>query len=132
MRILRKYQLDIIFLFFSFLIFIWLFLLGLEYFDADPRQYEWYIAAPFLILYVVSLLKIRERINISDRRAPTGKTMIYWMALGITIIASYSSPLPAADFLTIDILFLAFTLFLADSYWDFKKITLKNILKKQT
>ena len=126
MLVLRKYQLDIIFLFVAFLIFIWLIFFLLKFIGADPHQYELFVAGPFLILYFAYLWKVRGEINLKDRRAMTGKSLVYWIILGITLFSAYSTPIAASDYLSIEILFLIFTLLLADSYWDFKNICLKS------
>ncbi len=131
MLILRKYQLDIIFLFFALLIFIGLLFFGLSYFGEDPHNFEWYTAGPLVVLYFAYIWEIRNKINISERRRLTGKTLIYWIALGVILFTNFSSPISVKEYLTIDILFIIFTLLLADSYWDFKKITLKSFRDKK-
>ncbi len=131
MLILRKYQLDIIFLFFALLILVWSAFFMLEYFGADPHNYEWYIVGPPLALYIAVLWKIRAKISLHERRAATAKSMFYWIALGVSLVASYESPIPAADYWSINVLFIVFTLLLADSYWDFKKLNLKSFRDKR-
>ncbi len=126
MKILRKYQLDIIFLFFALLIFISLLFFGLSYFGEDPHNFQWYTAGPLIVLYFAYIWEIRSKIKISERRKLTGKTLIYWIALGIILFANFSSPISAKEYMTVNILFIIFTLLLADSYWDFKKISLKS------
>ena len=132
MRILRKYQLDIIFLFFALLLLAWSFFYALKYFGADPHNYEWLIVAPLLLIYIIVLSNLRSRIAISDRRAPTGKSLAYWITLGVMLFASYESPIPASDYWSINVFFLIFTLFLADSYWDFKAMTMKTVKSTST
>ncbi len=129
MQILRKYQLDIIFLFFALLIFIGLVFYGLSSFGEDPHNFEWYTAGPLIVLYFAYVWEIRSKINISERRGVTGKTLIYWIILGITLFVNFYGPISAQEYLTIDILFIIFTLLLADSYWDFKKISLKEFFR---
>lgn len=130
MQILRKYQLDLIFLFVVFGAISWACFFGIENLGKDPHDYEWFIVGPLLFLYTVAMIKMRESISISERRALTTKSMIYWIALGITLFASYETPVPASDYWSINALFLVFTLFLADSYWDFKTLTMKSVFKK--
>jgi len=130
MQILRKYQLDVIFLFFALLILTWAVFYGLKSFGLDPHNYEWYVMTPLLIFYVASLLQIRSEIAIADRRYLTGKSLAYWIALGIMLFASYETPVPASDYWSINVLFLSFTILLADSYWDFKAIGLRGLFKK--
>jgi len=131
MKILRKYQLDIIFLFFAEITIVGIFYVLLKNFGADPHDYEWFITGPLILFFVVFLWQIRNKINIHERRALTNKTLIYWIALGVTMFLSYSSPISARDYITVDIFFIIFTLFLADSYWDFKKLSIRNLFLKK-
>ena len=126
MLILRKYQLDIIFLFLALLIFIGLLFFGLSSFGEDPHRFEWYTAGPLIVLYFCYIWEIRNKIQLSERRNITTKSLLYWIALGITLFVSFAGPVSAKEYLTVDILFIIFTLLLADSYWDFKKISLKS------
>lgn len=126
MLILRKYQLDVIFLFFAVLILIWIGFYLLKNYGINPHEYEWYIAGPLILFYLIHLWKIRASISLADRRAHTTKSMIYWIALGVMIFMSYSTPIEARDYWSINVLFIIFTLLLADSYWDFKKVSWKS------
>ncbi|MFA7653546.1 MAG: hypothetical protein WCX97_00690 [Candidatus Magasanikbacteria bacterium] len=130
MQILRKYQLDIIFLFFALLLIGWTMFYFLQSLGVDPHNYEWHIIAPLLTVYTINLIRVRSTIAIADRRYLTGKSLAYWITLGIIFFASYETPIPASDYWSINTLFLVFTLFLADSYWDFKRLTIKNLFKK--
>lgn len=131
MLVLRKYQLDIIFLFFALIIILALIFYGLNYFGKDPHDFEWYTAGPLIFLYFAYLWKIRSKINISERRKLTSKTMIYWIALGIILFTNFNSPISLREYLTVKIMFIVFTLLLADSYWDFKKITITSFRDKK-
>lgn len=131
MRILRQYQLDIIFLFFAFILILWSYFYGLKYLGADPHDFEWIVSAPLIIIYVAYLNYLRNKIDIKSRRKATSKTMIYWIALGISIVLTYSTPVAARDYWSFRIFYILFTLFLADSYWDFKAITLKSLWQKK-
>ena len=125
MKLLRRYQLDIIFLFFALIILVGVFFYLLKYMGADPHNYEWFIAGPIIALYFFYLMSIRKKIKIEDRRKITGKSLTYWIVLGIIIVLSYRFPISAQDYWSINVFFIIFTLMLADSYWDFKKINLK-------
>ncbi|MBI2037727.1 MAG: hypothetical protein HYT15_02215 [Candidatus Magasanikbacteria bacterium] len=131
MLILRKYQLDIIFLFVALLIFIMLFFYFIAYFGQDPHKFQWYVAGPLLILYAVYIWEIRNKINISERRCLTNKTLTLWILLGIGLFAIFDQPIPAKEYLSLNVLFILFTLFLADSYWDFKKISMKSFIDRK-
>lgn len=130
MKILRKYQLDIIFLFFALLIFIGLAFFSLKYFGEDPHKFEWLMTGPLIVLYFAYCWEIRGKIQLSERRNLTVKSLLYWIALGIALFASQAKPLDAKEYLSVNVLFIIFTLLLADSYWDFKKITLKSFRKE--
>ncbi|MDO8509705.1 MAG: hypothetical protein Q7S24_01020, partial [bacterium] len=106
MQILRKYQLDIIFFFLVLITLISLVLYGLKHLNSDPHLYEWVISGPLILLFVVWLIKIRSKIQLSERRRLTGKTLFYWIALGITIFMSTSSPIPARDYGSIKLFFI--------------------------
>lgn len=129
MKILRQYQLDIIFLFLAILLILWAFFYALKYLGADPHDYEWYVALPLTVFYLIYILRIRDKISIHDRRAMTTKSLIYWIVLGISLFTSYTTPIAAKDYWSLNVLYLIFTLLLADSYWDFKKMTLKDLKK---
>lgn len=131
MKILRQYQLEIVFLFVLLLSFLWVYFLLLQYFGADPHDYEWFVGLPVIGFYLVFHLKKRDSISLSDRRALTAKSLVYWIILGITMFVSYATPIPAKDYWSINVLFILFTLFLADSYWDFKNITLQCLKDKK-
>ena len=127
MRLLRKYQLDIIFLFFALAAIVWVAFFELNYSGTDPHNYEWLVVGPLIILYSAYILQIRGKINISERRKPTGKSLVYWIILGILLFSGYIEPISVREYLSINIFFIVFTLFLADSYWDFKKLTVKEV-----
>ena len=132
MHILRKYQLDIVFLFFALTLLLWAFFYALEYLGADPRDYEWYAAGPLLVFYFVFIWKTRGTISIADRRALTTKSMFYWLTLGIIMFLTFDTPVSAIDFWSVRVFFIIFTLFLADSYWDFKKVSIRCLAREKT
>lgn len=129
MTALRKYQLDIIALSIVVITAIGILFFGLQKMKLDPRQYEWPIAGPLIFIYGVYLLSIRKKIPTAEKRKLSGSTLIYWLILGIGVFAGYKDPIAAGDYWTINVFFLISGLFLADSYWDFKKISLKKIIK---
>ncbi len=127
MKLLRRYQLDIIFLFFALLVLTGITFYTLKQFGADPHDYEWIAIGPLIIFYIAHLISIRNKISIKDRRRITGASLTYWLLLGITIIIGYQSPISASDYWSINLFFLVFTLLLADSYWDFRKISIRKL-----
>ncbi len=131
MKILRHYQIDIIFYFLLVLLLTWggFYIIGKS--GLDPHDYEWYIAGPLLVAYALWLWRVRGLINLSERRRLTGRTFFYWILLGVVMFASYATPLPASEYWSLNLLYLLFTILLADSYWDFRKLTLKHIFSEK-
>ncbi len=130
MKVLRHYQIDIIFYF----IVVFVLTSGSFYLLAESGievyRYEWLVAGPLLGIYLYHLWNIRSKINLSERRRLTGRSLFYWTLLGIGIFAGYNTPLSASDYWSLNVLYLIFTLFLADSYWDFESLNLKNLFSK--
>ncbi len=131
MVLLRKYQLEIVFLFFGLTGILWSVLSLLNLQGLDAHKFEWYVALPALIFYIVMLLKIRKRIKHQEHRALTGRSLAYWLALGVVLFASYDTPLSVLDYWSLEIMFILFTIFLADSYWDFRNLTFRGIFSKK-
>lgn len=131
MLILRKYQLDIIFLFAALLIFIMLFFYFISYFGEDPHKFEPLVAGPLIILYAAYMWELRSKIRLSERRSLTSRSLVLWIILGISLFIVFDKPVPAKEYLSLNILFALFTVFLADSYWDFKKISIKSFRDKK-
>ena len=131
MVLLRKYQLDIVFLFFGMSGILWSALAILAYWGADPHDYEWFISLPLLLIYLLLLSKIRRHIKQQEHRALTGKTLLYWIIFGSLLMASYATPLPATDYWSLELIFILFTLFLADSYWDFRTLSWRTMFSKK-
>jgi hypothetical protein len=131
MKILRAYQLDIIFLYFALLTFLGIALFILEETGVDAHVFEWYAAAPILVFYIWRIWKKRASIQLSQRRALTSKTLCYWLSLGATLFLGSTYSIPVTEYASIYLFFAIFTVLLADSYWDFKKISLKRLFAKQ-
>ncbi len=131
MVLLRKYQLDIVFLFFGLSGILWSSLALVQFLGDDPHDFEWFIAGPLIVLFFLLLIKIRHSIKQQDHRALTSKTLFYWIAFSILVFASYATPLPATDYWSLEIMFILFTVFLADSYWDFRVLTWDKMFSKR-
>lgn len=130
MRLLRQYQLEMVGGAIVVGIILWTSFYLLSYFGSDPRRYEWPISAPFLILYATYFLRLRNKISLADRRRLTTWSLIKWVALGIVLVLTTSTPISAREYASLKLLYIAFTIFLADSYFDFRNITLKSLSKK--
>jgi hypothetical protein len=131
MKILRAYQLDIIFLYFALLIFLGIALFILEEIRVDAHAFEWYIAGPIFAFYIWHIWNRRANIQLSQRRTLTSKTLCYWLSLGATLFLGSTYSIPVTEYASIYLFFIIFSVLLADSYWDFKKISLKRLFAKQ-
>ena len=131
MLYLRKYQLDIIFLFFALLLILNLFFYGLKFLGADPRLYEWYVGGPLIIFTrFISGASGKNK----HRRPPRAYPQNYYLLVCFecNTFLSADGPLPAREYWTIQTMFIIFTILLADSYWDFKKLSLRTLFKEGT
>lgn len=81
--------------------------------------YQWYFTLPWTTLYILWCLRIRNQIPAGERISPLKRPLGHWMLLGIALIAYQLEPVNLARYYSVDIPFAVFTLFLADSYWDF-------------
>ena len=95
-------------------------------FNLNMNDYQWYFFVPFLIVYIVYCLKERNKIGKEERVVPLKRPIGHWILLGITLIAFHLRPQDnyLEKIQALDISFAIFSLFLADGYWDFKKIKL--------
>lgn len=118
---LHKYQLGIILVFTAgFLLLFPYYLLMLEL-EIDISKWQWYFLFPWMIFYISYMASLRSKIskraNITAKKFP----IVHWVFLGIAIIAfNIGMPLRLDRLYGIDSAFIIFSLFLADSFWDFK------------
>ena len=120
----HHYQMAVIFLFvFGVFLFVPYYLV-VDEFNLNMNDYQWYFFIPFLIFYTVYCLKQRSKIGPEERVSPLKRPIGHWILLGIMLIAFHLQP--QDDYLekiqALNIAFAVFSLFLADGYWDFKKV----------
>ena len=113
------YQLEIIFLFFFGYFLFFAYFLIIDYYRFDMATYQWFFVAPWTAIYTLWCLRLRTHIPTKERISPLKRPIIHWMLLGIAIIMYQLEPVNLTRFYSIDITFIVFTIFLADSYWDF-------------
>lgn len=120
----HRYQLEIILLFvFGFFLFFPYFL-ALELLDLDVQTWQWVLFVPWLTFYIWYSLKVRATIPDKEKQPPLKRAIGHWVLLGLSLVALHLEPRSLEDLAALDIAFLIFSLFLADSFWDFKKISL--------
>ena len=120
------YQLEVIFLFvFGFFLIIPYYLI-IQQLKLDLSNWQWYFVIPWMIFYCFYSLKQRAKIPSSERVSPLKRPIGHWVLLGIILLAYHLQPIDYEKMYSLDIAFLIFSIFLADSYWDFEKLKLLN------
>jgi hypothetical protein len=118
------YQLEVIFLFvFGFFLLIPYYLI-IQEINLDLTIWQWYFVIPWMAFYCFYSLKQRGKIPNNERISPLKRPIGHWVLLGILLIAYHLQPIDYEQMYSIDIAFMIFSLFLADSYWDFEKLKL--------
>jgi len=120
----HRYQLEIIFLYTVCLFLFIPYYLFLEEFQLDKSSYQWYFFFPFMIFYTVYSLNTRNKITDEEKINPRKRHIIHWVLFGLIVIFMQLQPSDLSKLQSVDLSFFVFSLFLADSYWDFKKISL--------
>lgn len=113
------YQLEVIFLFFLGFLLFFAYAVMVNTYNLDMTSYQWYFTLPWAVIYSLWCLHIRNKIPPGERISPLKRPVGHWMLLGIALIAYQLEPVNLARYYSVDIPFAVFTLFLADSYWDF-------------
>jgi len=118
------YQLEIILLFaFGFFLLVPYYLLMREL-NLDMTDAQWYFVLPWLIFYSIYCLRLRSKIPNNERIKPANRHIAHWVLLGILLIIYHLQPIDYEKMYSVDIMFMVFSVFLADSYWDFEKLKL--------
>lgn len=121
---LHKYQVSVVFLFaLGYALFI-PYSYFIEKHLLDQQVYAWYALFPWMALYITYCLRLRSKIPEKDQTKPQKRHIFYWVALGIAIVAlNTSQQIPEQRiYSAFNASFIVFSLFLADSYWDFNEI----------
>ena len=120
----HHYQMTVILLFvFGFFLIIPFYEI-LKLLNLNIQEWQWYFFIPWMSFYSIYSLMQRSKISNKEKKKPLKKPIIHWIILGVILIFLHIQPTNLENFYSLDIAFIIFTLFLADSYWDFKKIKL--------
>lgn len=118
----HRYQLEIILLFALGAFLFFTYYLILEALAWPIIDYQWYFFVPFTAFYIIYSLFTRGKIGAREIINVRQRHLVYWILFGLTVIFLHLQPSNLNRLLSFDIMFAVFSLFLADSYWDFKKI----------
>jgi peptidoglycan/LPS O-acetylase OafA/YrhL len=118
----HRYQLGVVFLFVLGLVLLFPYALFMTKQGLDQTLYQWYFILPWSILYIMYGLYLRSRVSKEERIRPQKRHLVWWIVLGLALIFYHTQPLNLERLYGVDIIFTIFTLFLADTYWDFKDI----------
>ncbi len=119
----HHYQYSVIFLFvFGFFLFFPFYLI-IKNFDLDGQIWQWYFFFPWMAFYIIYCLKQRAKILPVEELNPLKRHLIHWILLGLTLVMMAMQPNDLKNYRAIDYAFIIFSLFLADGYWDYKKLS---------
>lgn len=120
----HRYQLEVIFLFtFGLLLFL-PFYLALQEFDINIQTWQWAFFWPWMLFYGWYSMNMRKKIKPEEKISPLKRPIGHWVLLGLTIVFFQIQPQNLKHLYSLDLMFFIFSLFLADSYWDFKQINI--------
>ena len=122
----HRYQLGVVFLFMAGVMLMFPFHLLVEEYALDMTVWQWYYVIPWMVFYTIYGLLLRRQITASERIQPQRRHILYWVLLGIALIAFHLRPLDLERPYAIDLVFALFTIFAADAYWDFRDIKNMN------
>jgi len=116
----HRYQLEVVFLFASGVFLLVPFLVFLHEYKLSVTEYQWYFFWPWMLFYSGYSLMTRAKILPAERIPPLKRPIILWTMFAVVISAYITSPPNTESLDSITFAFSIFSLFLADSYWDFR------------
>src|SRR3989338_2144724 len=116
------YQMGIIFLFVFVFFLMFPFYLLVDEYHLDMTRWQWYYVAPWMTFYTIYCLKLRAKTLPYERISPLKRHIAYWVLLGLGIVLIHLQPIDLERIYSIDFAFGIFSIFLADSYWDFRQL----------
>ena len=123
---LHRYQLAIIFLFLLGFFLLFPYWLLIQEYRLDHATWQWYYIIPWVILYSWYCLKLRNKIPREEQVKPQKRHLVYWVILGVVVVLLQRQPIDLERLYGVDFAFIVFSLFLADSYWDFRSLLSKK------
>jgi hypothetical protein len=122
----HRYQLEIIFLFTVGLLLLLPYYLIMEEFRVNMLDWQWYFFWPWMSFFVLYSMYMRRKIRPEERIKPLKRPIVHWVLLGLVIVFYNLQPGSLEKLQSIDLMFIIFSIFLADSYWDFRNMVTRN------
>lgn len=117
----HRYQIEVVLLFASgFFLFLPFAFLVDEY-ALDMIKWQWIFFWPWMGFYTYYSLKTRNTIPPEERILPLKRPFMHWILFGLALILVHVHNVQFTKLYSLDLAFIIFSLFLADSYWDFRK-----------
>ncbi len=116
----HRYQLEVIFLFVAGVFLFYPYWLVVQEYGRDMQIFQWYFFIPWLIFYTLYSLKVRNTIPVREQVTPLKRPIGHWVLLGILLIGFHAQEFYPAPLVAIDLAYVVLTIFLADSYWNFR------------
>ena len=118
----HHYQMTVILLFVFFVFLFVPYYFAMEEFKLDMQEWQWYFFLPLMLFYSVYCLRERSKIQPEERVDPLKRPIAHWVLLGVTILAYQLQPQEnqLEKLAALNFAFIIFSIFLADSYWDFR------------
>lgn len=119
----HRYQLEVIFLFIAGFFLIFPYYLFLETYGLSVETWQWLFFIPWLAFYISYCLYERNQIPDTEMRAPLIRPIGHWVIFGLSLVVMHeeSQLFHGLGTEALDLAFIVFSLFLADSYLDFHK-----------
>ncbi len=117
----QRYQLEVIFLFVAGFFLLFPYYMAIEMLRLDTSMWQWVFFIPWMGFYIWYSLRTRNSVPANERQKPLKRAIGHWVLLGLAILLLHLQPRSLKDLYSFDLGFFIFSLFLADSYWDFRK-----------
>lgn len=118
----ERYRLEVFFLYVSGFFLLFPFYMFVELYGFDSTLWQWYFFVPWMLFYSIYSLRMRATIPAREEIKPLKRHIVHWVLLGLSIVLIHLQPTKLGDLRSFDYSFIVFSLFLADSYWDFRSI----------
>lgn len=121
---LHHYQMELILLFVAGFFLFFPFYLLMKEFNLNLQKWQWAFFIPWMVFYVLYSLETRSKIPPVEQKNPLKRPIVHWLLLGLSVVALQIQPTDLRELQSVNLSFIILSLFLADSYWDFKKLKL--------